>query len=122
METTILLLALILTCCLMGIRSNAARSLAVARLRAPSPRQHVRECQRRHPPTSRNAGKLCAAGLARRALCYPALFAAPPAVNLPAAVTLNDDPGCAGDSIAERPAGGGRGGSLAPSKVYICDS
>jgi hypothetical protein len=56
METTILLLALILTCCLMGIRSNAARSLAVARLRAPSPRQHVRERQRRLPPLPATPG------------------------------------------------------------------
>lgn len=56
------------------------------------------------PPTSRNAGKVHAAGLARRALCPSTLFAAAPAVNLPATVSLGGEWGCAGDSIAGRPA------------------
>jgi hypothetical protein len=41
MEIQILSLVLILTCWLVGIRSIAARSLAVARLRIPSSRHHV---------------------------------------------------------------------------------
>jgi hypothetical protein len=53
MEIQISPLVLILSCCLVGSRSIAARSLAVARLRTPSPRRHVTERQRRLPPTSR---------------------------------------------------------------------
>jgi hypothetical protein len=54
------------------------------------------------PPTSCNGGKLRAAGSARRALCSPTLFAAAPAVNLPAAVSLSGERQCAGDPIAAR--------------------
>ena len=56
MEIQILPLVLILTCCLVGIRSIAARSLAVARLRIPSPRHHVHGRQRRLPPLPATAG------------------------------------------------------------------
>ena len=54
------------------------------------------------PPTSRNGGKPRAAGIARRALCSPTLFAAAPAVILHAAVSLSGERGCAGDPIAAR--------------------
>jgi hypothetical protein len=56
MELTILLLVVILTGCLVGIRSNAARSLAVAELRALPPRHRVRGRQRHLPPLPATTG------------------------------------------------------------------
>jgi len=56
MEMQILPLVLLLTGCLVGIRSVAIRSLAVARLRISSPRNHVRGRQRRLPPLPATAG------------------------------------------------------------------
>jgi hypothetical protein len=56
MEIQISPLVLILSCCRVGGRSIAARSLAVARLRTPSPRHHVTGRQRRLPPLLATAG------------------------------------------------------------------
>jgi len=118
MEIQILSLVLILTGRLVGISSIAARSIAVARLRAPSPRRHAHGRRRRLPPTSRNGGKLRAAEIARRAFCSPTLFAAAPAVNLPAAVSLSGERGCAGDPIVARTPGGAVGGAMAFSTTF----
>jgi hypothetical protein len=56
MDIPILPLALILTGCLVGIRSVAARSLAIARLRSPVPRHHVQGRPSRPPPLPATAG------------------------------------------------------------------
>jgi hypothetical protein len=91
MAIQILPLVLIRTCCLVGIRSIAARSRAVGWLRIPSPRHHVtRRPSAVLPPTPLNVGKLRAGVFARRAFYPPKFFAAAPAVNQLAGRTSTD--------------------------------
>src|SRR5258707_11398514 len=96
MEMQILSLVLILICCLVGIRLIAARSLAVARLRIPSPRHHVHGRQRRLPPLPAAAGSLAQPGAPP-----PGFFFSPPSGParpgaLPPAAALAGGRGVAG--------------------------
>jgi len=73
MEIQISPLVLILSCCRVGSRSIAERSLAVARLRIRR-RDIMLLGASASTPTSRNGGKLRAAALGRRAFCSPLPF------------------------------------------------
>jgi hypothetical protein len=111
MEIQILPL-LVTTGCLVGSGMIAARSLAVARLRAPYPRHHGHGRQHRLPPLPATAGSF-----ARRespaALFVFQLLGAVPTVNPPATVSLSGERGLAGDPIAARTREGAMDGAVA---------